>query len=139
MSEQEYHDLRRQEKESQKKFQRNLFLILLPFLISGLVVMITMKAELGQKADKIELERKADKISSGTYIELIRLVENKYAIWEAYVLGNDKYKEENRRRLENVEHEIIEIYKQIGEEPTRGFSTEQVYINPFESPDEKLQ
>ena len=139
MSEQEYHDLRRQEKESQKKFQRNLFLILLPFLISGLVVMITMKAELGQKADKIELERKADKISSGTYIELIRLVENKHAIWEAYVLGNDKYKEENRRRLENVEREIIEIYKQMGEEPTRGFSEEQVYTNPFESPDEKLQ
>ena len=139
MSEQEYHDLRRQEKESQKKFQRNLFLILLPFLISGLVVLITMKVEMGHKADKIELEKKADKISSGSHMELMRLVESKHAIWEAYVLGNDKYKEENRRRLENVEREIIEIYKQMGEEPTRGFSEEQVYINPFESPDEKLQ
>ena len=141
MSEKDYHELRREEKSDNKKFQRNLLLILVPIMLAGLGNQIRVNEQVKQKADKIELTTKADIIDTGTYMELMRLVDRKTSAFEAYVATDEKRhsveKAEALRRWEHFENEIIEIYKQMGTEPTRGFTEEIAYDNIFEPTEEK--
>ena len=136
MSELEYHQLREEDRQSRKKFQRNLILVVLIPILAFLGNQIRVNEQVKQKADKIELTTKADIIDTGTYMELMRLVDRKTSAFEAYVATDEKRhsveKAEALRRWEHFENEIIEIYKQMGTEPTRGYTEEMVYDNIFE-------
>lgn len=104
-----------QDKKELNSFKRQIIItligVLTPFLLSSIVMLVKMHE------DTQILKSYKDTY----YRDIVLLVDAKTKYMDAYIISNDKEKEEIKRKIERVEDQLIQLRNSL--HPVRGKET----------------
>lgn len=114
MSEQEYnnifethlHELRKWRKDT----VRAILIASIPVIFAIIGIMIKMYSD-------IQLNKQKIQFTDSYYTRLMTIIDRRTAVWEDYIIANEKDKKELRQELGDLEDELIEIYKKYSDIP----------------------